>query len=88
MGLGILIAILLAAALLVPYLIKEIRRGKAELGPQLKETSHGVTFGAITPPGTGDTHVGRRGNPAPGEPDAQADPYIEQAQERGNPIKS
>jgi len=62
LGLGILVAIVLAAALLVPYLVKEIRRGKVELGPR-------------TPTGTGDTHPGRRGDPAPGQPDAQADPY-------------
>lgn len=66
MGWGILIAILLAAALLVPYLLKEIRRGKVELGPRV-------------PTGTGDTHPGRRGNPAPGQPDAQADPYDPEA---------
>jgi hypothetical protein len=62
LGLGILVAILLMLALWVPYLVKEIRRGKATLGPH-------------TPVGTGDTHPGRRGNPAPGQPDAQADPY-------------
>ena len=32
LGLGILIAIVLAAILLVPYLFEEIGRGKAELG--------------------------------------------------------
>jgi hypothetical protein len=62
LGLGILVAVVLATALLVPYLIKEIRRGKVELGPKV-------------PTGTGDTHPGRRGNPAPGQPEAQADPY-------------
>ena len=67
MGTGILIAIGLAAALLVPYLIKEIRRGKVEMGPRI-------------PTGAGDTHPGRRGNPAPGQPDAQADPYDLRAQ--------
>ena len=66
LGLGILIAIALAAALLFPYLLKEIRRGKAELGPR-------------TPTGAGDVHPGRRGNPAPGQPDAQADPYDDRA---------
>jgi hypothetical protein len=66
LGFGILLAILLAAALLVPYLIKEIRRGKVELGPRI-------------PLGAGDTHPGRRGNPAPGQPDAQADPYDAEA---------
>ena len=67
LGLGIVIAIVLAATLLVPYLIKEIRRGKVELGPR-------------TPTGAGDIHPGRRGDPAPGQPDAQADPYDPRAQ--------
>jgi len=62
LGLGILIAVVLAALILVPYLVKEIKRGKADFGPR-------------TPDGAGDTHPGRRGNPAPGQPDAQADPY-------------
>ena len=61
-GLGIALAVILAAALWGPYLYKEIRRGKAELGPR-------------TPTGTGDNHPGRRSNPAPGQPDGQADPY-------------
>lgn len=62
MGIGILIVAILAGALLVPYLFKEIRRGKVELGPRV-------------PTGAGDTHPGRRNNPAPGQPDGQADPY-------------
>jgi hypothetical protein len=62
LGLGVLVALVLAAALLVPYLVKEIRRGKVQLGPR-------------TPIGTGDAHPGRRGDPAPGQPDAQPDPY-------------
>jgi hypothetical protein len=66
LGYGIVIAIALAAALLVPYLLKEIRRGKVELGPKV-------------PTGAGDTHPGRRGNPAPGQPDGQADPYDPEA---------
>jgi len=66
LGLAILIAIALTAALLVPYLLKEIRRGKVELGPR-------------TPTGTGDTHPGTPRNPAPGQPDAQADPYDDRA---------
>ena len=60
--LAIGIAIALMVALLVPYLIKEIRRGKATVGPQ-------------APVGAGDTHPGRRGDPAPGQFEAQADPY-------------
>jgi len=67
LGLGIAIAVVLALALLVPYLVKEIRRGKVELGPR-------------TPTGAGDTHPGRRGDPAPGQSDAQADPYTRRAQ--------
>src|SRR5262245_14653054 len=64
--LGLLVAIVLMIALWIPYLYKEIRRGKAELGPR-------------TPVGAGDTHPGRRGDPAPGQPDAQADPYDDRA---------
>ena len=67
LGIGILVALVLATALLVPYLVKEIRRGKVELGPR-------------TPTGAGDVHPGRRGDPAPGQPDAQADPYDPRAQ--------
>ena len=59
---GVLIAIALAAVLLVPYLFKEIRKGKVSLGPRV-------------PDGAGEPHPGRRGDPAPGHPDAQADPY-------------
>jgi hypothetical protein len=59
---GIFLAIVLAAGLWIPYLYKEIRRGKAQLGPR-------------TPIGAGDVTPGRPGNPAPGKPDAQADPY-------------
>jgi hypothetical protein len=67
LGIGILIALLLAAALLVPYLVKEIRRGKVQLGPQ-------------KPIGTAEPHPGRRGDPAPGHPEAQADPYDARSQ--------
>ena len=62
LALGLLVAIVLMVGLWVPYLYKEIRRGKAEEGPR-------------TPIGAGDTHPGRRGDPAPGQPDGQADPY-------------
>jgi hypothetical protein len=64
---GILVAIALALALLVPYLVKEIRRGKVELGPRM-------------PTGPSEPHPGRRGDPAPGHPEAQADPYDPRAQ--------
>src|ERR1044071_6528579 len=72
---GIVVALALAAALLVPYLLKEVRKGKVELGPRI-------------PTGTGDSHPGRRGDPAPGQPDAQADPYSQSAQRGGPPIQS
>ena len=57
---GILVAIALALALLVPYLMKEIRKGKVELGPRI-------------PTGSSEPHPGRRGDPAPGHPEAQAE---------------
>jgi hypothetical protein len=72
---GIIISLALAAALLVPYLMKEIRKGKIELGPRV-------------PTGAGDAHPGRRGDPAPGQPDAQADPYSAEAQRGAPHIKS
>jgi hypothetical protein len=64
---GIMVVLILAVALLVPYLVKEIRKGKVNLGPRY-------------PDGAGDTHPGRRGDPAPGQPDAQADPYETRSQ--------
>ena len=66
MTIGIVVAILLAMALLVPYLVKEIRKGKVSLGPSI-------------PDGASEPHPGRRGDPAPGHPEAQADPYDPQA---------
>lgn len=88
LGLGLVVAIILAGALLVPYLYKEIRRGKVELGPQVKQTSGGVEFGAITPTGAGDNHPGNLKNPAPGQPDGQQDPYGPRAQHNAPPIRS
>ena len=75
LGIGIVLALALVGALLVPYLVKEIRRGKVELGPRI-------------PTGAGDAHPGTRANPAPGQPDGQADPYDTQAQRNGPHIKS
>ena len=59
---GIVVCIVLAAALLVPYLFEEIKRGKVSVGPRV-------------PDGASEPHPGRRGDPAPGHPDAQSDPY-------------
>ena len=66
MTIGIIVAIALAVALLVPYLVKEIRKGK-------------VTLSSRIPDGASEPHPGRRGNPAPGHPEAQSDPYDPQA---------
>jgi hypothetical protein len=63
---AIAIGVVLFALLLVPYLIKEIGQGKKQLTPK-------------TPIGAGDASPGSRSNPAPGMPDAQADPYSAQA---------
>lgn len=74
-GWGALLVIVLMMAILVPYLYKEIRRGKAELGPRI-------------PTGAGDIHPGTPYNPAPGQPDGQADPYSPSAQRQAPHIKS
>ena len=66
-SIGIVVALALAAVLLLPFLLKEIRKGKVELGPRL-------------PTGTSEPNPGHRGNPAPGHPEAQADPYDPRAQ--------
>lgn len=60
--LGMVIAVALFASLLIPYLFEEIRRGKVELGRRI-------------PTGAGDTQPGYRGNPTPGQQDAQAGPH-------------
>jgi hypothetical protein len=86
--LALLIGIVVFFGILIPFLYKEIRRGKVELGPELKETSHGVEFGAITPTGTGDNHAGSRQIPARDQPDARPDPYGPDAQHNAPPIKS
>ena len=74
---------------LVPYLVKEIRTGKGELGPlrHLKRGG-GVTLGPPVPTGAGDNNPGRPGDPAPGMPDGQADPWGARAQRGGPPIRS
>ena len=59
---GVLIVVALGAVLLVPYLFVEIRKGKVSLGPRL-------------PDGASEPHPGHRGDPAPGHPDAQSNPY-------------
>ena len=82
------VVLILFAILLIPYLIKEIREGKGELGPVRHLGSRGVTLGPPAPPGIGDVNPGRRGDPAPGMPDGQADPWGPRARREGPPIKS
>ena len=85
---GILVALLAVMILLVPYLVKEIRDGKRELGPLRRLRRDGVKLGPPTPTGAGDNNPGRVGDPAPGQPDGQADPYGARAQRNAPPIKS
>jgi hypothetical protein len=80
--------LVLFGILLVPYLIKENRQGKAELGPMRHLGPTGVVLGPPVPPGAGDNNPGRRGDPAPGMPDGQADPWGERARREGPPIRS
>ena len=61
-GVGIMVALALAAALLVPYLVKEIRKGKS-------------TWARGYRPDRASRIPVDEGNPAPGHPEAQADPY-------------
>jgi len=83
MGIGIFVALALAVVLLVPYLIKEIRDGKRSLGPLRRLWRGRVVVGPAPPLGAGDNHPGKRGDPAPGQPDGQADPYDPRAQRKG-----
>ena len=86
---GVVVAIALSGFLLIPYLIKEIRDGKAELGPLRRMGPRGtIRLGPVTPTGAGDNNPGRVGDPAPGQPDGQADPYSERARRGAPPIKS
>jgi len=88
-SIGTVIVVLLMGLWLVPYLIRENTDGKKERGPLIKHGfGGGVSVGPVTTPGVGDTHPGTIGNPAPGQPDAQADPYGPRAQRAGSPVQS
>jgi hypothetical protein len=64
---GIVVALGVAAATLLPFLVREMKKGsQSPLKPG-------------TPAGAGDVTPGVRGDPAPGQPDAQADPWSPQA---------
>jgi len=85
----ITLGIVVFCAILIPFLYIEIRKGKGELGRQLKETdAGGVRLGAVTPTGTGDQHVGSRRDPAFGQPDGQPDPYSAEARRDAPPVRS
>ncbi len=88
-GIGTAIVVILMGLYLVPYLIKENVDGKKELGRVKKINPDGrVSYGPETTPGVGDNTPGRVGNPAPGQPDGQADPYSPSAQRKGTPVRS
>jgi hypothetical protein len=65
---AVVIAAIVVLALLVPYLIQEIEKGKAQRRG--------------TPVGAGDTRPGTPVSPAPGQPDGQPDPYSARATRR------
>ena len=85
---GALMVLVLMGLLLGPYLIKANRDGKKELGPMRRLTGAGVKLGPATPPGAGDNNPGRVGDPAPGMPDGQPDPWGKRAQRDAPPIRS
>jgi hypothetical protein len=63
---GIVIALLLACGILLPFLYREIVKGQRQSTPR-------------TPTGADDARPGTPANPAPGQPDGQADPYSRKA---------
>jgi hypothetical protein len=85
---AMIVMIVLFAGLLLPYLIKEIRDGKRDRGPLRRLRRGGVVLGPDTPSGAGDLNPGRVGDPAPGEPSGQPDPYGPRAQRNAPPIRS
>ncbi len=86
---GLLLVFALFGLILVPYLVKINRDGKRELGPLRRLHQGGqVSSGPATPAGAGDNNPGRVGDPAPGMPDGQADPYGARAQRDAPPVRS
>jgi hypothetical protein len=86
--LGAVVVLVLMGALLGPFLLKVNRDGKRELGPLKIPGRTGRPAGPETPVGTGDNTPGRVGNPAPGMPEAQADPWSDRAQRNAPPVRS
>jgi hypothetical protein len=85
---GVVMVVVLMGLLIVPFLIKANRDGKRELGPLRRLRRGGVALGPPTPRGTGDNNPGRVGDPAPGMPDGQSDPWQPRSQRGGPPIQS
>lgn len=86
---GVLMVVVLMGLLLVPFLIKANRDGKRQLGPLRRlQWGGGVKLGALPPIGVGDNNPGRVGDPAPGMPDGQPDPWSPRAQRDAPPIQS
>src|SRR5262245_39888664 len=85
---GVVISLALFLAILLPFLVKEIRDGKREFGPLRRLRKDGIALGPITPTGTGDFNPGRPHDPAPGQPDGQPDPYSDRAQRNAPPVRS
>ena len=86
---GVLMMVVLMGLLLVPFLIKANRDGKRQLGPvRWHQRGGGVKVGALPPIGVGDNNPGRVGDPAPGMPDGQPDPWGPRAQRDAPPIQS
>jgi hypothetical protein len=88
LNVGLVVMVVLFAGLLFPYLIKEIRDGKRDFGPLRRLRRDKVAYGPNTPSGTGDINPGRTGDPAPGEPSGQPDPYGARARRDAPPVKS
>lgn len=81
-GAAVVLALVVLTLLVIPYLVIEIKDGKRDFGP-LRRLIHGrVRMGPTTPLGTGDNRPGRLGDPAPGQPDGQSDPWSPRAQRR------
>jgi hypothetical protein len=86
---GVVMVVVLMLLLIVPFLIKANRDGKRQLGPfRHLRRGGGVELGPSPPIGAGDNNPGRVGDPAPGMPDGQADPWGPRAQREAPPIKS
>jgi hypothetical protein len=87
-GIGALLVLVLMGLLLGPFLIKVNKDGKRQLGPLRMFGKSGRPVGPPTPVGAGDNTPGRVGDPAPGMPEAQADPWSKRAQRGAPPVRS